>query len=172
MSPLLSVNELKVQFASRDASATAVDDFSLVVNAGECVGLVGESGCGKTTTGLAIMRLLPNNGHIINGNVVLDGVDLATLSEKDMQSQRGRTVALIPQDPMSSLDPVYRIVEENGKLMLKRLKHDPQVLTAVAPDLFQVEIGSIQFQRDAKRNVWGMKISTGRIRDLEFTKEK
>ena len=72
----------------------------------------------------------------------------------------------------AEIDPVYRIVEENGKLVLKRLKHDPQVITAVAPDLFQVEIGSIQFQRDAKKNVSGMKISTGRIRDLEFTKEK
>src|ERR1700677_417647 len=115
MSPLLSVNELKVQFASRDTSATAVNDFSLVVNAGECVGLVGESGCGKTTTGLAIMRLLPNNGHIIQGNVVLDGVDLATLSEKDMQAQRGRTVALIPQDPMSSLNPTTKIGRQIGE---------------------------------------------------------
>jgi CubicO group peptidase (beta-lactamase class C family) len=70
------------------------------------------------------------------------------------------------------IDPVYRIVDENGKLMLKRLKHDPQALTVVAPDLFQVEIGSIQFQRDAKKNLVGMKVSTGRIRDLEFAKEK
>jgi oligopeptide/dipeptide ABC transporter ATP-binding protein len=115
MSPLLSVNDLKVQFTSRDFSATAVDDFSLVVNSGECVGLVGESGCGKTTTGLAIMRLLPNNGHIIKGNVVLDGVDLATLSEKDMQAQRGRTVALIPQDPMSSLNPTTKIGRQIGE---------------------------------------------------------
>jgi CubicO group peptidase (beta-lactamase class C family) len=70
------------------------------------------------------------------------------------------------------IDPLYRIVEENGKLMLKRLKHDPQALTAVTPDLFQVEMGAIQFQRDGKKNVVGMKISTGRIRDLEFAKEK
>jgi hypothetical protein len=70
------------------------------------------------------------------------------------------------------IDPVYRIVEENGKLVLKRLKHDPEVLTAVAPDLFQAEIGSVQFQRDAKKNLVGMKLSTGRIRDLEFAKEK
>jgi CubicO group peptidase (beta-lactamase class C family) len=70
------------------------------------------------------------------------------------------------------LDPLYRIVDENGKLILKRLKHDPQTLTAVAPDLFQAEIGAIQFQRDAKKNVVEMKVSTGRIRDLEFAKEK
>ena len=72
----------------------------------------------------------------------------------------------------AEIDPVYRIVDENGKLVLKRLKHDPQTLTAVAPDLFQVEIGVIQFQRDGKKNVSGMKVSTGRIRDLEFAKEK
>ena len=72
----------------------------------------------------------------------------------------------------AEIDPVYRIVEENGKLVLKRLKHDPVALTAVAPDLFQAEIGAIQFQRDAKKNLVGMKISTGRIRDLEFAKEK
>jgi len=70
------------------------------------------------------------------------------------------------------IDPVYRIVDENGKLVLKRLKHEPGALTAVAPDLFQAEIGTIQFQRDAKKNLVGMKLSTGRIRDLEFAREK
>jgi hypothetical protein len=70
------------------------------------------------------------------------------------------------------LDPLYRIVDENGKLILKRLKHDPQTLTAVAPDLFQAEIGAIQFQREAKKNVVEMKVSTGRIRGLGFAKEK
>src|SRR5271154_4057320 len=115
MAALLSVNNLKVQFSTRKTFATAVDDFSLSIKPGECVGLVGESGCGKTTTGLAIMRLLPANGHIGAGNVVLDGVDLATLSEKEMQTQRGRTVALIPQDPMSSLNPTTKIGRQIGE---------------------------------------------------------
>jgi len=115
MSSLLVINSLKVQFASRKTFATAVDDFSLTINQGECVGLVGESGCGKTTTGLAIMRLLPANGKIAEGNIVLDGVDLATLTEKEMQKQRGRTVALIPQDPMSSLNPTMKIGRQIGE---------------------------------------------------------
>ena len=115
MSTLLTVNNLKVQFASRDKFATAVDDFSLTINPGECVGLVGESGCGKTTTGLAIMRLLPGNGKIVEGNVLFDGVDLASMSEKAMQSQRGRTIALIPQDPMSSLNPTTKIGRQIGE---------------------------------------------------------
>jgi oligopeptide/dipeptide ABC transporter ATP-binding protein len=115
MAALLSVNNLKVQFATRKTFATAVDDFSLTIDRGECVGLVGESGCGKTTTGLAIMRLLPGNGKITSGNIVLDGADLATLSEKEMQSQRGQSVALIPQDPMSSLNPTTKIGRQIGE---------------------------------------------------------
>ena len=115
MPSLLSVSNLKVQFSTRKTFVTAVDDFSLSIAPGECVGLVGESGCGKTTTGLAIMRLLPGNGKIAAGDVVLDGVDLATLSEVEMQRQRGRTVALIPQDPMSSLNPTMRIGRQIGE---------------------------------------------------------
>jgi oligopeptide/dipeptide ABC transporter ATP-binding protein len=115
MAALLSVNNLKVQFATRKVFATAVDDFSLTIAPGECVGLVGESGCGKTTTGLAVMRLLPNNGKITAGNIVLDGVDLATLPEDEMQKQRGNAMALIPQDPMSSLNPTMKIGKQIGE---------------------------------------------------------
>jgi peptide/nickel transport system ATP-binding protein len=115
MSSLLTVKNLRVQFATRNTFATAVDDFSLSISPGECVGLVGESGCGKTTTGLAIMRILPGNGHIASGTVELDGVDLASLSEKEMQSKRGNDVALIPQDPMSSLNPTMKIGRQIGE---------------------------------------------------------
>lgn len=115
MSSLLTVKNLKVQFTTSNTFATAVDDFSLNIAPGECVGLVGESGCGKTTTGLAIMRLLPGNGRIAGGSVELDGVDLASLSEKEMQSQRGNDVALIPQDPMSSLNPTTKIGRQIGE---------------------------------------------------------
>jgi CubicO group peptidase (beta-lactamase class C family) len=72
----------------------------------------------------------------------------------------------------AELDPVYRIVDENGKLTLKRLKHDAQACTAVGPELFQLEVGTMQFERDAKKNVVRMQLSTGRIRNLEFEKEK
>ena len=115
MSALLSVNNLSVNFATQKTFAAAVEDFSISIDPGECVGLVGESGCGKTTTGLAIMRLLPGSGKIVAGNIVLDGVDLATLSEKQMQEHRGRSVALIPQDPMSSLNPTTKIGRQIGE---------------------------------------------------------
>ncbi len=115
MCPLLSVNKLNVQFVTRRTFATAVSDFSLEIGEGECVGLVGESGCGKTTSGLAIMRLLPGNGHIASGSVELNGVDLVTLSEKQMQNIRGNDIALIPQDPMSSLNPTTKIGRQIGE---------------------------------------------------------
>ena len=115
MSSLLSVKNLSVQFATRKTFATAVEDFSLEIQPGECVGLVGESGCGKTTTGLAIMRLLPGNGRISSGSISLDGVDLATLTERQMQEHRGSSVALIPQDPMSSLNPTMKIGRQIGE---------------------------------------------------------
>jgi len=115
MTSLLSVNNLSVQFRTDKSVATAVSDFSLHLEPGECVGLVGESGCGKTTTGLAIMRLLPNNGSISAGSVLLNGIDLASLSEKEMQAHRGKSVALIPQDPMSSLNPTMRIGRQIGE---------------------------------------------------------
>jgi oligopeptide/dipeptide ABC transporter ATP-binding protein len=115
MTSLLSVNNLSVQFAVQKNLVTAVDDFSLKVEPGECVGLVGESGCGKTTTGLAVMRLLPNNGKISSGSVFLNGVDLASVGEAEMQRHRGNSVALIPQDPMSSLNPTMKIGRQIGE---------------------------------------------------------
>ncbi len=121
MASLLSVRNLKVQFSTRASFVTAVDDFSLDIAPGESVGLVGESGCGKTTTGLAIMRLLPNNGHISAGSIELDGVDITALPEKEMRHQRGRAVALIPQDPMSSLNPTTKIGKQIGEGL--RLHH-------------------------------------------------
>ena len=115
MPSLLSVKDLQVKFSTRNSFVTAVDDFSINIDPGECVGLVGESGCGKTTSGLAIMRLLPGNGHIGAGTIELEGVDLSTLTEKEMQHQRGRSVALIPQDPMSSLNPTMKIGRQIGE---------------------------------------------------------
>jgi peptide/nickel transport system ATP-binding protein len=93
----------------RSANVVAVDDVSFDISEGECVGLVGESGCGKTTIGLSIMRLLQNNGHLIGGSIEHLGKDLASLSEEEMQRVRGNEIAFIPQDPMTSLNPTMNI---------------------------------------------------------------
>jgi peptide/nickel transport system ATP-binding protein len=103
----------------RTASVVAVDGVSFEVNQGECVGIVGESGCGKSTTGFSIMRLLPGNGHLTDGRILLNGRDLAGLSEKEMRQVRGDEVALIPQDPLTSLNPtttIGRQISESVKL--------------------------------------------------------
>jgi peptide/nickel transport system ATP-binding protein len=106
---VLEVRDLRAEFHLRSATVKAVDGVSLAVRAGECLGLVGESGCGKTTTGLAVMKLLPNVGHITGGSVRLAGRELVQLSEKQMQKIRGNDVAMVFQDPMTSLNPTWTI---------------------------------------------------------------
>ena len=109
MAPVLQLRDLRTEFHLRHGSVVAVDGVSFDVSEGECVGVVGESGCGKSTTGLSIMRLLPNNGHLTGGSVTLLGRDLAGLDEREMRAVRGDEVALIPQDPMTSLNPTMTI---------------------------------------------------------------
>src|ERR1019366_3525896 len=109
MSSVLEVQNLRTEFRMRHSSVVAVDDISFTVGEGECVGIVGESGCGKSTTGLSIMKLLPNVGHVVGGSIRLNGRDLAPLHEKEMQIVRGNEVSMVFQDPMTSLNPTMTI---------------------------------------------------------------
>jgi oligopeptide/dipeptide ABC transporter ATP-binding protein len=106
---VLEVEGLRTEFHLRRSNVVAVDDVSFHVDEGECVGVVGESGCGKTTTGLSIMKLLPSVGHIGGGKVNLLGRDLVPLSEKEMCKVRGNDVGMIFQDPLTSLNPTMTI---------------------------------------------------------------
>ena len=107
--PVLEVRNLRTEFQLRHRSVTAVDGVSFTVDHGECVGIVGESGCGKSTTGLSIMRLLPSAGRITGGSIILNGRDLAQLDSRQMQDVRGNEVAMIYQDPMTALNPTMPI---------------------------------------------------------------
>jgi oligopeptide/dipeptide ABC transporter ATP-binding protein len=113
--PLLTVDELRVQFKMRGGSVTAVDGPSFSIENGECLGIVGESGCGKTTTGMAIMGLLAGNGRITGGRILLDGTDLAALPEEQLRHVRGNDIALIPQDPLTALNPTTKIGRQIGE---------------------------------------------------------
>jgi peptide/nickel transport system ATP-binding protein len=108
--PLLSVRDLGVTFGRHGEDPfRAVDGVSFDVRAGQTVGLVGESGCGKSVTSLAIMGLLPSRGNTVSGTATFDGTDLLSLSRSQMRDRRGREIAMIFQDPLSSLNPVVQI---------------------------------------------------------------
>ena len=110
---VLEVRGLRAYLHTRWGVVRAVDGVSFSLRAGETLGLVGESGCGKTMTGLAIVRLLPEPaGRIVEGQVLLDGEDLVTKSESEMRRVRGRRVSMILQDPQTSLNPVFTIGDQ------------------------------------------------------------
>ncbi len=109
MANVLEVVDLRTEFHLRTATVGAVDGVSFTVAEGECLGLVGESGCGKSTVGLSIMKLLPNVGHIVRGSVNLPGRELVSMPEKQMREVRGNEVAMIFQDPMTSLNPTMTV---------------------------------------------------------------
>ncbi|HWD08615.1 MAG TPA: ABC transporter ATP-binding protein, partial [Actinomycetota bacterium] len=122
---LLEVHGLKTVIQLRSGTVKAVDGVSLSVNAGETLGVVGESGCGKTMVGLSIMRLLPEGGRIADGTILFDGADLAANSEDAMHHVRGNQIGMVFQDPMTSLNPTMEIgqqIAESVRLHRKATK--------------------------------------------------
>jgi oligopeptide/dipeptide ABC transporter ATP-binding protein len=133
---LLSVQDLVVRFRTHEGTIFAVNGVTFDVEPGERLGLVGESGCGKSVTNLAVMRLLPKPaGRIERGSVVFDGLDLATLRESDMREIRGRDIAMIFQDPMTSLNPVLRIEEQMVETIRAHRKTTVEVARKRAAEL-------------------------------------
>src|SRR5689334_19261481 len=108
--PILEVRGLKTQFFTQDGIVKAVDDVSFHVMPGETLGVVGESGCGKSMTGLSIMRLIPSPpGKIVAGEILFNGDDILRMTDEQVRSIRGNDIAMIFQDPMTSLNPVLTI---------------------------------------------------------------
>jgi len=108
---LYSIRNLSVDYNTRVGAVKAVDHVSIDIHKGEILGLVGESGCGKSTLGKAIMRMITPPGHIVGGELSFEGRDLMTISEKEMRDVRGGRIGMVFQDPMTSLNPVQRVVE-------------------------------------------------------------
>jgi len=109
MPHLLEVNNLQTHFPTRAGLVRAVNDVSFYLDRGELVGLVGESGCGKSITALSIMRLIAPPGKIVAGEIIFDGKNLLELSYTEMRAIRGDDIAMIFQDPMTSLNPVFTV---------------------------------------------------------------
>src|SRR6476619_499098 len=107
---LLEVSDLRTYFDTEDGIVKAVDGISFQLKRGETLGIVGESGSGKSVTNLSIIRLIPEPpGRIVAGKVLLDGVDILSLQESEVRKIRGRRIAMIFQDPMTSLNPFMKI---------------------------------------------------------------
>ena len=109
MSSILKVKNLSIGFNFLDGFVEAVHGVSFELGKGETLAIVGESGCGKTISTMSVLRLLPENSKITSGEVYYDGQNLLNLTEKQMQKIRGKKIALIPQDPMTSLNPLYTV---------------------------------------------------------------
>jgi len=107
--PLLRVQDLAVDFVTPDRRTTALDGVSLDVGVGEVVGLVGETGCGKTLTGLSVLRLLPSTARVTRGTLEFEGRDLAGLSEDEIRSVRGGRISMVFQNPATAFNPVFSI---------------------------------------------------------------
>src|SRR5258707_549111 len=111
--PLLELKSLSIGFDTNRGLIRPVRDVSLSIFPGQTTALVGESGCGKSVTALSILRLIPQPpGRILGGEVLLEGRDLFELSEREMRSVRGKDIAMIFQEPMTSLNPVYTIGDQ------------------------------------------------------------
>lgn len=123
---LLEVRNLKTYFFTSEGVIKAVDDVSFHIEEGELVCLVGESGCGKSITALSIIKLVPPPGRIVNGEIVFKNEDLVKASEKRMQEIRGDSIAMIFQDPMTSLNPVYTVGEQIAEVLRLHKKMNRQ----------------------------------------------
>ncbi|MEV5720052.1 ABC transporter ATP-binding protein [Amycolatopsis mediterranei] len=133
---LLEVRDLKVDFVRRgERSFTAVDGVSFDVEPGQTVGLVGESGCGKSVTSLAIMRLLAKRGNKVSGSVRFEGTDLLTLPDREMRDRRGRDLGMVFQDPLSSLNPVIPIGLQITEVLERHRGMSRKVASREAVDL-------------------------------------
>ena len=124
MNTILEIRNLHVHFPINIGTVRAVQGVDLELRQGEVMGLVGESGCGKSTLGFSILRLLRPPGEIVEGEILYHGRDLARMEEKELLSLRGNNISMIFQDPLSSLNPLFRIDEQ----FIETIKtHDPQI---------------------------------------------
>jgi peptide/nickel transport system ATP-binding protein/oligopeptide transport system ATP-binding protein len=148
--PLLNIENLKTYFYVRGRVARAVDDVSLAIQPGETLGLVGESGCGKSVTAHSIIQLIPEPpGKIVDGRIWFDGKDLLRLPKAEMRKIRGNRISMIFQEPMTSLNPVFTVGDQVGEVLrLHRKLSRPETRRRVLDIFKQVGIPAPETRLD------------------------
>ncbi|MBN2548742.1 MAG: ABC transporter ATP-binding protein [Anaerolineales bacterium] len=136
--PLLSVHNLKTYFYTEDGVVKAVDGVDFTVKPGEVLGLVGESGCGKSVTSLSVMRLISAPGKVVEGEIVFEGRNLLALSEREMVDIRGNRISMIFQQPQSSLNPVFKVGDQVAEVLRIHQRMDKAHAWERAVDLLRL----------------------------------
>jgi len=134
---LLEIKDLATHFFTRSGVLKAVDSVSLKLKTGRVLGLVGESGCGKTITALSILNLVPYPGRIVSGSIFFEGRDLLTLSPEEMRQVRGAKISMIFQEPMTALNPVFTVGDQIAEVLTTHLKSTSKEAMHSAVELLQ-----------------------------------
>jgi oligopeptide transport system ATP-binding protein len=119
--PIISVRNLTVRYRSKDSVVYAVDNVSFDLQPGKILALIGESGAGKSTAGMSILKLLPSGGEILDGQVIFENKDLLALPERELRTLRGRRIAMVFQDPVAGLNPVITIGDQVAEMLTSHL---------------------------------------------------
>lgn len=139
MARLLEVEDLQTYFFTDEGTVRAVDGVSWGIDEGETLALVGESGCGKSVTAMSILRLIPNPpGRIVGGSITFDGLDLLNVSDAEMRAIRGNRIAMIFQEPMTSLNPVLTIGQQIREAVQLHLGMNDEEANQKAVELLQM----------------------------------
>jgi oligopeptide/dipeptide ABC transporter ATP-binding protein len=134
---LLEVKDLQTVFETEDGTVRAVDGVSFHIDPGETLGLVGESGCGKSVTSLSIMRLVSRPGRIAGGQILFDGQDLLKKSDSEMRAIRGNRISMIFQEPMTSLNPVYTVGDQIAEAIVLHQKKSHRAAFSLAVEMLR-----------------------------------
>lgn len=136
---LVEFKNLRTHFFTEDGVVKAVDDVSFKIKQGETIGVVGESGCGKSVTAMSLMRLIPNPpGEIVGGEIIFDGKSILNISEDEMREIRGNSISVIFQEPMTSLNPVFTVGQQISEVIILHQKLDKQQAEKKSIDMLKL----------------------------------